>query len=138
MRGRPFEPGNQLRRGRPRGSRNKATLAAQQMLDSHGEALLRKCLVMALQGDSTALRLCMDRLLPPRRELPVKTKPMRLATAADVSNTLDSLMKGVAVGQITPGEAQTLSGILENRRRVIETEEHERRLRSLEEQNAQL
>jgi hypothetical protein len=56
-RGRPFEVGNKLGRGRPRGSRNKRTLAVQELLNGHTEGLVRKALVMALQGDAGSLDL---------------------------------------------------------------------------------
>jgi len=50
-RGRPFEPGNKLGRGRPRGSRNKTTLVAGELLHSYALALMRKAIALALQGD---------------------------------------------------------------------------------------
>jgi hypothetical protein len=42
VRGRPFQPGNSFGRGRPAGSRNKATIALQAMLEQHGEHILKK------------------------------------------------------------------------------------------------
>jgi hypothetical protein len=63
--GRPFEKGNQMGRGRPRGSRNKRTMFAEAM-EGHGETIIKQCQVLALKADPTALRLCMDRLLPVR------------------------------------------------------------------------
>jgi hypothetical protein len=136
VRGRPFEPGNKSGRGRPRGSRNKATLMAQALLDGHSEALIKKCLHMALTGDTAAMRLCIERVLPTRRELPVSVAPMRGRTAAEIAQTLDVLLKNVASGQLTPAQAQTMASILEQQRRVIETKEHEARLSALEAQHA--
>ena len=60
-RGRPFPPGNS---GRPKGARHKATQAIQALLDGEGAALTRKAIELALAGDATALRLCLDRILP--------------------------------------------------------------------------
>jgi len=68
--GSPFQPGNRFGRGRPQGSRNKATIALQKMLDGCGESITRKCALMAMQGDPTALRLCMERLIPPPKRSP--------------------------------------------------------------------
>ena len=45
--------------GRPMGSRNRATLAAQTLLDGEGERLTRKAIELALEGDRAALRLCL-------------------------------------------------------------------------------
>ena len=50
--------------GRPRGSRNKATLAIESLLKGQAEALTQTALTKALEGDSVALRLCMDRIAP--------------------------------------------------------------------------
>src|SRR4028119_58413 len=67
-RGKPFQPGNP---GRWRGSRNRATLALEALLDGEAEALTRKAIEMAMDGDTTAMRLVMDRIMPPRKERPV-------------------------------------------------------------------
>ena len=64
-----FAPGNT---GRPPGARHAATLAAEALLDGEAEALTRKAVEMALEGDPVALRLCMERVLSPRRDRPVR------------------------------------------------------------------
>ncbi len=64
-RGRPFEKGRSGNpAGRRTGSRNKATLA----LAGESEALTRRAVELALAGDPTAMRLCLERILPPCRE----------------------------------------------------------------------
>src|SRR5438477_12843060 len=97
--GNTFQPGNTFGRGRPKGSRNKATIALQEMLDGHGEAITRKCALLALQGDPTALRLCMERLIPPRKEHPVMFKLPLVTTAAEAAAAVDAILQGVARGQ---------------------------------------
>ena len=57
----PGQSGNQ--RGRPKGARNRATQAAETVLLDEAEALTRKCVEVALAGDVTALRLCLERIL---------------------------------------------------------------------------
>ena len=78
-RGRPFEPGNS---GRPKGARNRATLAAEALLDGEAEALTRKAIELALAGGPIALRLCLDRILSPRRERPTTFALPELRSAA--------------------------------------------------------
>src|SRR5262245_28492247 len=69
QRGRPFRPGRSGNpKGRPKGARNKTTLAMEALLDGESEAITRKLLEKAAEGDMTALRLCLDRLLSPRRD----------------------------------------------------------------------
>ena len=57
--------------GRPRGARNKTTLAVEALLDGEAEVLTRKAIERAKDGDSVALRLCLERILPPRKDRPV-------------------------------------------------------------------
>jgi Family of unknown function (DUF5681) len=59
------------RAGKPRGARHKATLAAETLLEGEAEALSRKAVELALRGDVSALRLCLDRIVPPRKDRPV-------------------------------------------------------------------
>ena len=67
QRGRPFESGQSGNpKGRPKGSRNKTTLLAESLLEGDADAIMRKLLEKAKEGDLTALRICLDRLLPPR------------------------------------------------------------------------
>src|SRR5215475_9848913 len=69
--GRRFRPGvSGNPAGRPKGARNKSTLAAEALLDGEAEALTRKAVEMALGGDTVALRLCLERLVPPRKDRP--------------------------------------------------------------------
>ncbi len=55
-RGSPFQPGNTYGKGRLAGSRNKATIALQALLEGEAEGIMRKAVEMALQGDTTALQ----------------------------------------------------------------------------------
>lgn len=135
MRGRPFQPGNKYGRGRPPGSRNKSARVLQSELDRHGEYLIKRCVYMAHQGDRTALRLCMERLMPVRRQRTVQFKVRPVKTLADVDAASQSVVSDIARGQLTPAEGQAISGILEDRRKVIETHEMEERIGVLEQTN---
>lgn len=128
-RGRPFAPGNP---GKPKGTRHKATLAAEALLDGEAEALTRKAVEAALTGDTGALRLCLDRLVPPRRDRPVLFDLPPIASAADHPAALGRMLEAVAVGDLTPGEAQALAGIMAEHRKSIETAEIASRLDELE------
>lgn len=70
--GRPFEPGQSGNpAGRPKGSRNKATLAVEVLFDGEAEVITRKAIELAKNGDLAAIRLCLDRIAPPRKDRPV-------------------------------------------------------------------
>ncbi|MGA8649639.1 MAG: DUF5681 domain-containing protein [Xanthobacteraceae bacterium] len=75
QRGRPFPKGcSGNPRGRPKGARNAATRLVEQLLDGEAEAHMRKLIEKAKHGDTGALRLCIDRIMPPRRERPVNVE----------------------------------------------------------------
>jgi hypothetical protein len=132
VRGRPFEKGRSVNpAGRQTGSRNKATLAAATLLAGESEALTRKVVEMALAGDPTAMRLCMERVLPPCRERTVKFRlpPIESArtgetggpSSRDVSRAMNAVTSALAEGEITPGEAETIAGVVDTFVRAIET-----------------
>jgi Family of unknown function (DUF5681) len=55
--------------GRPKGARNVTTRAVEALLDGEAEKLTRKVIELGLTGDMTALRICMDRITPPRKDV---------------------------------------------------------------------
>jgi len=132
VRGRPFEAGNKFGRGRPRGSGNKISAAAQELFTDHSVALTRKCLVMALQGDKTMMQISMDRAVPVRRDQPVKIGSLPMGTAAEIAKASETIAQKVAAGRITVQQGLGFAGLIETRRRAIETQELAERLSRLE------
>ena len=126
----PGKSGNP--RGRPQGSRNKATLAMEAMLDGQCEAITKKCIDMALKGDTTVLRLVMDRLVPPRKSHPVVLELPATQTATDVLNAYDAVIYATSQGQLTPDEARQFSLLFNAKRKAIETVELAERLEKIE------
>lgn len=128
-----FRPGHgQPGPGRPTGLRNRASRAADALLDGEAEALTRKAVELALGGDTTALRLCLERICPPRKERPVMVELPAVESAQDAVAALAAILRLVAAGEITPSEGQALAGLVELQRKAIETEEMERRIAALE------
>ncbi|PWC53612.1 DUF5681 domain-containing protein [Azospirillum sp. TSO22-1] len=128
-----FAPGNP---GRRPGSRNKATLAAEQLLDGEADALTRKAIELAKAGDVQALRLCLERLLPARKDRPVRFTLPPLSTAADAAKAVSAIVEAVAGGDLTPGEAAELGKLIETYTKTLEAAEFETRLAALEERSS--
>ena len=118
--------------GRPSGARHKTTLAIQALLDGEGEALTRKAIDMALAGDTTALRLCLERIAPPRKDAPVSFDLPPMESAASASAAMGAILAGVASGDLTPGEGSAIAGLVEGYRKALETAELEVRIAALE------
>lgn len=129
-----FAPGNRANpKGRIPGSRNKATQAAQTLLDGEVEALTRKAVEMALAGDTTALRLCLERILPARKEAPLPATDLPSITgAADLPSITAAILNAVTSGQITPGEGQSLAALTTAHGKAVELAELEQRISTLE------
>ena len=118
--------------GRPKGARNKATQAVLALLEGEAEALSRKAVEMALQGDSVALRLCLDRIAPPRKDNPVQFPLPRMASAHDAAQAAAAVLEAVSMGELTPTEAAVVMGLVDSFRRTLEVSELEARVAALE------
>jgi hypothetical protein len=125
-RGRPFEKGKSGNpSGRPQGARNRTTLAAEALLDGEAEALTRKAVELALGGDMNALRLCLDRILPPRREQPIEFDLKELESLGDAKRVIADIIAAVAAGKITLSQAAELAKLVDMYIRACEASERE-------------
>ena len=128
-----FKPGRSGNpSGKPRGTRHRITLLAEKLLDEDGEDVVKKCIELAKGGDSAAIKLIMDRLIPPRKDRPVSIDLPLIENISDASRAMAMVSTAVGEGTVTPLEAQVLSGVVENFRKTVETLELEQRIAQLE------
>lgn len=120
--------------GKPKGARHRATQAVETLLDGEAKGLARKVVKLALEGDTTALRLCLERIAPPRRDAPVRFDLPQMRSAGDASVGLNAIVQAVAAGELTPDEATRLAGLIEAFRKTIEIKDLEKRIAKLEAQ----
>lgn len=133
QRGRPFKPGQSGNpAGKPKGARHKATLAIEALLEGEAEELTRKAIEMAKGGDMQALRLCMDRLAPPRKDRSVTFELPPIDAVDDLPKATRAIMAAVATGELTPGEAAELGKLVDAHVKAIEVTDLSRRLEALE------
>jgi uncharacterized protein DUF5681 len=128
----PFQPGQSGNpNGRPRGSRNRRSLLAEQLYEARPQELVEKAIDLALAGDGTALRVCMDRILAPMRERTVEFELPAMTNAADAVGAMSTVVQGVADGDLMPREAARLAAVVQDFARTVSTEVIERELREL-------
>jgi hypothetical protein len=96
-------------RGRRPGTRNRATVLAAQLLENEAPRLVRKCIALALAGDTTALRLCLDRILPPVRDRPVQ---LAISSPASPAAALQAVLAAVASGELTPEQGRAVASTI--------------------------
>ena len=119
--GKPFLPGNRFGKGRPAGSRNKATLLLEQIVESEGEGVVRTMIQRAKKGDPTCMKLTVERAYPVRRERPMHLDLPEIRTAEDLPAAFRAVMRALAQGDITSEQAERVTRILEFGRKAIET-----------------
>jgi len=132
-RGKPFGQGNS---GRPKGVKNRVTLAVEGLFENEGKKIARVCVEKALAGDTVALRLILERIAPLRRGRPVQLDLPAIDTIDDLVKATGVVLGDVAAGSLTPEEGSVVAGIIETRRRTAETVELEGRIARLEQAQA--
>lgn len=119
--------------GKPKGARHTTTLAIGQLLGNDAQKLTRKAIELATKGDTTALRLCLERIAPVRRGRIVTVQNFpKVRSAADVPAALAALLEAVAKGDLTSDEAEAISSLCSRYVTAVEAVEHEQRLKALE------
>ena len=134
QRGRPFQLGTSGNpSGRPKGARNHATVLAEALLDGEVDAITRKLIEKAKEGDTAALRLCLDRLLPPRRARAAPFPlPAKVETAQDAVEASSLVLAAMSAGELSPDQAATVMAVVASHVRLVETAVLEARVAALE------
>lgn len=124
-----FQKGNG---GRPRGARNKATLAVEKLLSGEAVAVARALAREAKKGDVKAGLGILRLVAPPPRDRVIHVDLPALQTAADAPTALAVIVAAVGDGEITPAEGAALSDIVDAWRGALETQHLEARITALE------
>jgi len=121
----PGQSGNPA--GRPRGSRNKRTILAEQVLDDHAGEVTQAAIDLATRGDRVALRACMDRIAPPLRHRLLDFDLPELKSAADAVIAANAIIQGAAHGALTVPEADGLMKLVRGFVAVLAAADREER-----------
>lgn len=128
-----FEKGATPGPGRPRGLRNKTNRWLDELGAQGTEEIIKVVNREARKGDMRAAWLMLSRTWPHRRGRPVEIDLPPVETPAGLIQAHAALVAALSKGEITPDEAASIGSVLETQRRAIETHDHERRIRELEE-----
>lgn len=134
-----FVPGHtSVSQGRPKGSRNRAKLLAQSMMHDDTEAIFGKLLELAKQGNMAALKFCAERIVPRMTSETVDIELPRAETIEGVAAAQGAVVEAMACGEIDPDQAKTVAGVLELRRKSLESEQFEERIGAMEDHMAKV
>jgi Family of unknown function (DUF5681) len=133
-RGKPFQAGEPSANphGRPKGSRNKTTIACEALLTGEAEAIVRKGIELAKAGDVSMIRALLGYILPPKPERHISFTMPPIESASDALIVSKAVVAGVAAGVISPAEGGDLSKMLETHIKLYEVVDLETRLAQLE------
>ena len=133
QRGKPFQRGQSGNpSGKPSGARHRSTVMAEKFMRDETDVIVRAVIEKAKSGDMMAAKIILDRISPVRKGSPVHLALPPAKTASEVADAVTALIASMAAGKVTPDEAVTIGGVLEMRRKAIETGEFENRLAKLE------
>ncbi len=121
--------------GPAKGTRHKITMLAEKLLEDDRDDIVRAVIAAAKGGDPTAMRLCIERLIPVRKGRPVMFDLPPVKTAADIVGAIGEVARAMAAGELTTDEASAAASVIEMHRRAIETTEIEVRVQKLEERH---
>lgn len=119
--------------GRPRGSKNKISLMLEKLFEDEAEDLVRKVIEMALKGDMTALKLCVERLVPVKKDRAI---PYNIGNLMDMHSSADIMLKATNAlldGEIAESQINSLSKAIDQTRQCYELTHVIKRLDTLEE-----
>ena len=118
--------------GRPKGARNLKTLAIESLLEGQGEALTQTAISKALEGDSIALRLCMDRIRPAPKDRRIKVQLTALSSPRDLLKAACEVVNSVQTGELTPLEGEKVMALLERCQKLFVSVDLVERIEALE------
>jgi len=72
--------------GRPKGSMNKFTALSRELMSTRGPEIVQKVVDLALEGDRTCLKMCMDRIIPTTKAIEFRSSEDRGNIIINVSS----------------------------------------------------
>ncbi len=126
----PGQSGNPA--GRPKGSRNKATLLALAAMEGGLDEIVKRIIEAAKMGDMAAARLVVDKLIPAAKDRPISITLPQITDVATCNQAQAQITASVASGNLLPSEGEVLAGLVDHQRRALETHDMAKRLEALE------
>lgn len=127
--------------GRPKGGRNAASVKADEIFEEllfgtneAAKAIITKTVEMAKAGDTACMKLCYERIAPPRKDRPIFFELPKMKEAKDAVEATVVIAEGISSGEITPSEAAELSKVVESFARTLQAADLAERVAKLEQE----
>ena|ERR1700722_12001998 len=119
-------------KGKPKGARNRSSIAAEQILEASLGDVCKSIENEALQGNMLAARMILERFLPVRKDRLIKIDFPAINNSEDILKAVSVIVNAVGSGKISPSEGECLSKTLDMYAKAFETHQLESRLNQLE------
>ncbi len=119
-------------KGKPKGAKNKSTLAAEALLEGSLEKICRRIEEEAVNGNMQAAKMVLERFLPPRKDRLIRLDLPEIKNARDILVASNAIIAAVCRGEISPSEGEALSRALATHAQAIENQDLEQRLEAIE------
>ena len=116
--------------GRPKGIKDKRVL--RQLLNPHAEDLVKKAVELALSGDTTMLRTCLERLVPAYKSESATVFMPALDGAESITEQGQIVLKAIASGDIPVDDALSVLNAINQQAKLEEFGELKERLERIE------
>lgn len=134
----PFKPGKSGNpAGRPKGIKDRRVALREKLLP-HADQLIEMVTTFAKSGDMAAMKIVMDRIIPPLKEEPIHVTIPKIESAADCTQAQAAVVNAVAAGELLPSEGQAMSNLIEAQRRAFETTELAQQLHQIQSEIAKM
>ena len=132
--GHRFQPGQSGNpAGKPKGTRAPIYAALDAAAAENMPEILNALVGKAKEGDPCAAELLMRRAWPERKGRPLVFDLPASKGPAALTEAMASITEAMASGAMTPDEAAAVASVIEIHRKTIALEDHEQRLKALEE-----
>lgn len=129
-----FKAGNTHGRGRPQGSRNRVTIAAENIFEAESGTIARQAVEMALNGHPQMIKLVLERVVPIKKSSTIKLKGMpQITDVKSAGEAAQHIFDSIANGAISPLDGEILSRVLDKRLHSLQITDIEEELERLKE-----
>ena len=126
----PGQSGNPS--GRPKGIPDKRT-QWRKAIEDRGDDLIKRAVELALEGDTQALRLCLERAVPAYKP---KSEAVEFELSGEsLTERAESILTAISEGKLDPATGQSLIAATAQLAKLVEIDEIERRVAALEGDN---
>lgn len=128
-----FQPGKSGNpNGRPKGVKDRRVALREKLLP-HADQLIEMVTTFAKSGDMQAMKIVMDRIMPPLKEEPIQITIPKIESAEDCTKAQAAVVNAVASGEMLPSEGQVMANLIDAQRRAYETHDLAKRMEAIEE-----